>query len=349
MLPQAVQQKIHQDWFNWSDLGISVLEASHRSAAFVRMTEQAEADLRVLLAIPEHYAVLFMHGGGRNQFSALVQNLAPADGRVDYIITGTWSRFAAEEARKYVQHVHEHQTLVEQDGLQAVTDASTWELDPQAHYVHYCPNETIEGIAIRSIPKVQAPLVADMSSVILSEPLDVQQFGMIYAGAQKNIGPSGFSVVIIRRDLLQTQQDTVSTVMNYQVQTQKKSMYNTPNTFAWYVASEVFAWLKAQGGLEFMHDLNHKKAQYLYDFIDQSSFYINKVHPDYRSLMNVPFYLANPALEPLFLQQAEQQGLFALQGHRYVGGMRASIYNAMPYEGVVALVNFMHQFQREYT
>lgn len=349
MLPAPVLKKVQSELIDWQGLGVSVMEMSHRDPIYVKMTEFAEQDLRDLMTIPDNYAVLFMHGGGRGQFSAVAQNLAGPTATVDYLNTGIWSDFAIREAKKYVGQVNVLDVMTEIDGLKQVKSAGQWTLSDHAAYFHYCPNETVDGIAIHQVPKVQAPIVADMSSVILSEAIDVSQFGVIYAGAQKNIGPSGLAVVIIRKDLLETQQNSVCTIMNYQVQAAEKSMYNTPNTFAWYLAGEVFKWLKAEGGVEAMADLNNRKSTLLYECVDNSSFYENKIHVNNRSKMNVPFQLKNAALDDLFLQDAEQEGLLALKGHRFVGGMRASMYNAMPFVGAQALVDFMTRFAKKHS
>ncbi|CUS48925.1 MAG: phosphoserine aminotransferase SerC [Idiomarinaceae bacterium HL-53] len=344
MLPAPVLAKAQKELLNWQGLGFSVMEISHRDPIYLKMTEEAEEDLRDLMGISDDYSVLFMHGGGRGQFSAVPQNIAGENARVDYLHTGIWSEYAIKEARKYVSHVNEIKAVELRDGLQTVSDPSEWNLTEGAAYFHYCPNETVDGIAVRSVPEVDAPVVADMSSVILAEPIDVSKFGVIYAGAQKNIGPSGFSVVIIRNALLETQQQRVCTVMNYKVQAAERSLYNTPNTFAWYLAAEVFKWLKAEGGVEAMSAHNERKASLLYECIDNSSFYVNRIAPANRSIMNVPFQLVNSELDNVFLAEASKAGLMALKGHRFVGGMRASMYNAMPYEGAVALVDFMTRF-----
>ncbi|WP_343141657.1 3-phosphoserine/phosphohydroxythreonine transaminase [Lysobacter sp. N42] len=348
MLPAPVLAKVQKQLNDWQGLGFSVMEISHRDPVFIKMADESEQDLRDLMSIPDNYSVLFMHGGGRGQFSALPQNIAGADATVDYLNTGIWSQYAIKEAQKYVKNVNVVDAVTELNGKKRVQDVDTWNLSDNAAYFHYCPNETVDGIAIHNVPQVKAPVVADMSSVILAEPIDVSQFGVIYAGAQKNIGPSGFAVVIIRNDLLETQQDRVCTVMNYNVQAEEKSLYNTPNTFAWYLSAEVFKWIKAEGGLEAMADLNHRKAKLLYECIDSSAFYNNAIDTQNRSIMNVPFQLKNPDLDALFLKQSADQGLIALKGHRFVGGMRASMYNAMPYEGAVELVNFMTKFAQEH-
>lgn len=347
MLPAEVMKQAQEEFRNWNDLGISVLEISHRDPAFIRLAEQGEQDLRDLMDIPDNYRVLFMHGGGRGQFSAVPQNIAGPNATVDYLNCGIWSEFAIREAKKYVQHVNVVGAAVQTDQGKAIASADAWQLSENAAYFHYCPNETVDGIAVHEIPDVAAPLVADMSSNILSEPLDVSRFGVIYAGAQKNIGPSGFAIAIVRDDLLGHPQGNTSTIMDYTVQAKERSMYNTPNTFAWYLSALVFQWLKRQGGIAAMGQMNHAKAAKLYDFIDSSDFYSNPVNPNYRSIMNVPFLLADERLDGEFLQQAQHAGLLGLKGHRFVGGMRASIYNAMPMAGVDALVEFMREFERK--
>ncbi|MCC5854982.1 MAG: 3-phosphoserine/phosphohydroxythreonine transaminase [Idiomarina sp.] len=349
MLPAAVLAKAQAELCNWGGRGISVMEISHRDPEYIAMTHEAERDVRDLLAIPDNYSVLFMHGGGRGQFSAVAQNLAAADATVDYLNTGTWSGYAIREAQKYVGQVNVIEALQDTAEGKSVSAQNEWNLSENAAYFHYCPNETVDGIAVHEIPDVAAPIVADMSSVILAEPLDVSKFGLIYAGAQKNIGPSGLALVIVRNDLLVTQQERVCTVMNYRVQAEEGSMYNTPNTFAWYLAAEVFKWIKAEGGLEAMADLNQRKAKLLYDCVDHSAFYVNRIAPKNRSLMNIPFQLRRSELDAEFLKQAKAEGLLALKGHRFVGGMRASMYNAMPYSGAQALVDFMTRFAKEHS
>ena len=347
MLPKAVMRQAQEELLNWNNTGVSVMEFSHRDPAYVKMARQAEQDLRDLLAVPDDYEVLFLQGGGRGQFSAVPQNIAAKTATVDYLDTGIWSGYAIREAQKYVREVNVAAGTVETGNGKAIAPRSDWQLSDNAAYFHYCPNETVDGIALHEIPAdIQAPIVADMSSNILSEPLDVSRFGVIYAGAQKNIGPSGFAIAIVRKDLLGHPQPELSSIMDYQLQAKDGSMYNTPNTFAWYLAGLVFQWIKEQGGLAAMGEQNHRKAKNLYDYIDQSDFYRNSVHPANRSIMNVPFQLADERLDERFLLQAKDAGLMGLKGHRFVGGMRASIYNAMPLEGVNALIDFMDEFQR---
>ncbi len=348
MLPAAVLKKAQAELLDWQGRGISVMEVSHRSPEYIALAEEAEQNLRDLMSIPDNYAVLFMHGGGRNHFSSVPLNIADESATVDYVTTGSWSQIAFDEAKKYVRHVNLAAQTEETPQGKAIPLVADWQLSDGAAYVHYCPNETVDGIALHEVPDVAAPLVADMSSVILAEPLDVSKFGVIYAGAQKNIGPSGFSVVIIRKDLLATRQSRVCTVMNYQVQAAEKSMYNTPNTWAWYLSGEVFRWLQREGGVAAMGEHNHAKARLLYECIDNNPFYRNQVHPRNRSIMNIPFQLAKPELDSVFLSQAAEQGLIALKGHRFVGGMRASMYNAMPYAGAQALVDFMTRFAQQH-
>ncbi|WEM41436.1 3-phosphoserine/phosphohydroxythreonine transaminase [Photobacterium sp. DA100] len=346
MIPADVLKKAQQELVNWNDLGTSVMEISHRGKEFIAVAKQSEQDLRDLLSIPDNYHVLFCHGGARAQFAAVPMNLLGEADSADYMDGGYWAHSAAEEAAKYCQPNIVDITC-ERDGKKAILPAAEWPLSGDAAFVHFCPNETIDGIEIRDLPVTDKPIVADMSSTILSRPIDVSKYGVIYAGAQKNIGPAGLTIVIVRDDLLGKAKSILPSILDYSVQVDKESMFNTPPTFAWYLAGEVFKWLKELGGVEAMAQRNIAKADVLYDYIDQSDFYRNDVHPDNRSLMNVPFQLKNPALDALFLEQADAAGLKALKGHRAVGGMRASIYNAMPIEGVQALVEFMKHFEQE--
>lgn len=341
MLPAPVMAKAQSELINFDGLGVSVMELSHRSKSFLAVAEAAESNLRDLMSIGDDYAVLFTHGGARAHFSAIPQNLLAAADSADYLVSGQWSEGAAKEAQKYCQ-VNAIDVQGNLEKLKALPQG-------QGRYLHYCPNETIDGIAIFDEPNTTQPLVADYSSCILGRDIDINRYGLIYAGAQKNIGPSGLAVVIVRRDLLCGAQLQTPSILDYQVLDAKESMYNTPPTFAWYLAGEVFKWLKAQGGVAAMEAMNREKAALLYDFIDSSDFYRNGVNPSHRSEMNVPFQLANAELDAQFLLEAEQGGLMALKGHRSVGGMRASIYNAMPIEGVKALVEFMKRFENRNT
>lgn len=347
MLPKPVMAKAQEELVNWQGLGVSVMELSHRSPEFIAVATQAEQDLRELLNIPDNYKVLFCHGGGRGQFSAVPMNLLSKDKSADYVVTGSWSKSAVAEAKHYgdidvIEAVEEH------NGVKCVTCPTSWGLNPDAAYVHYCPNETVDGIEVFDVPETNGvPLVADMSSTILSRPIDISKFGVIYAGAQKNIGPSGLTLVIIRDDLLGNARKTTPAVLDYTITAEKESMFNTPPTYAWYLAGLVFQWLKNLGGVSAVEAKNIEKAQKLYQFIDQSDFYINTISAENRSRMNVPFWLKDESLNNAFLQQSEEADLLALKGHRSVGGMRASIYNAMPVEGVEALITFMKKFEQE--
>ncbi|MFT5755607.1 MAG: phosphoserine aminotransferase [Alteromonadaceae bacterium] len=345
MLPKEVMKKAQAEFINWQGTGCSIMELSHRSKEFMAVAAKAEADLRDLMSIPDNYSVLFCHGGGRGQFSAVPLNLLPAGKSADYIISGSWSKAAAEEAGNYGD-VNVINVVNQVEGETQVLPCEQWGLNPDAAFVHYCPNETVDGIEMFNIPATNGvPLVADMSSTILSHEIDVKKFSLIYAGAQKNIGPSGLSIVIVRNDLLGNAQKTTPCIMNYKLLADNDSMYNTPPTYAWYLAGLVFQWLKELGGVSAIEKLNAEKAALLYHTIDNSDFYKNDIAKESRSQMNVPFWLKDESLNKIFLEEAEQNGLFALKGHRLVGGMRASIYNAMPIEGVKKLVSFMKKFE----
>jgi phosphoserine aminotransferase len=343
-LPLPVLEQVKAELPDWQGSGMSVMEISHRSKAFIRVAEEAEQELRALLAVPANYKVLFLQGGASGQFAAIPMNLASADATVDYINTGNWSKKAIGEAKHFCARVN-----VAADAGGAYSDVpaeSTWKRSEGAAYLHYTPNETIGGVAFPFIPGGDAPLVADFSSSILSGPLDVSRFGLVYAGAQKNIGPSGLVVVIVRDDLLDRARATTPAIWNYKQMAAEGSMSNTPPTFGWYMAGLVFKWVRETGGLAAMAERNRRKAVMLYAAIDGSGFYRNPVAVPCRSIMNVPFTLAKPELDKTFLSEAQKAGLVNLEGHRSVGGMRASIYNAMPPEGVAALVSFMHEFER---
>ena len=344
MLPQAVLEQAQTEMVDWHGSGMSVMEMSHRGKEYMSIASQAEADLREIMAIPDNYKVLFLQGGASSQFAMIPMNLLRGKTQADYINTGAWSKKAIGEAKRYCE-VNVAATS-EDSKFTDIPDPSRWTLNPDAAYVHYTPNETIGGVEFHSIPDVgDVPLVADMSSTILSRPIDVSKFGLIYAGAQKNIGPAGLTVVIVRDDLLGDVVASTPTMFNYQTHADNESMYNTPPTYAWYLAGLVFAWIKNNGGLKSMAEVNKRKSDLLYDAIDKSSFYRSPVAKSCRSWMNVPFTLADPEKDPLFLQEAAKIGLLTLKGHRSVGGMRASIYNAMPEEGVKALVDFMADFE----
>ncbi len=347
MMPEAVLSRAREEMLDWQGSGMSVMEMSHRGKEFMSIASKAESDLRELLGIPTGYKVLFLQGGASAQFAMVPMNLLRGKGKADYINTGQWSKKAIAEARRYCE-VNIAATA-EAGKFTSIPARDTWQTDPDAAYLHYTPNETIGGVEFHWIPETGGvPLVADMSSTLLSRPLDVSRYGVIYAGAQKNIGPAGLTVVIVREDLMGEVLPGAPTLFDYQVMADNGSMYNTPPTYSWYLAGLVFEWLKGQGGLQAMAEINRRKAGKLYDLIDASDFYQNPVDPQCRSWMNVPFTLADADLDATFLEQAKAAGLLTLKGHRSVGGMRASIYNAMPEEGVDALVSFMKDFEQRH-
>ena len=344
MLPEEVLAQARDEMLDWQGSGMSVMEMSHRGKEFMSIAEQAEADLRELMAIPANYKVLFLQGGASSQFAMVPMNLLRGMHSADYINTGSWSKKAIAEGQKFVEI---RIAGASPEGRLAAPAEADLELDPQAAYLHYTPNETIQGVEFPYIPQSgDVPLVADFSSTILSRPIDVSRYGVIYAGAQKNIGPAGLTLVILREDLIGEPMTGTPTMFSYKTLTEADSMYNTPPTYAWYLAGLVFQWLKRKGGLAAMAEINQRKAGLLYGAIDASGFYNNPVAPENRSWMNVPFTLANAELDADFLSEAKAAGLVTLKGHRSVGGMRASIYNAMPEEGVRALVDFMADFEK---
>lgn len=347
-LPTAVLEKAQQELLDWQGKGISIMEMSHRHKDYVAVAEKAESDLRQLLNIPDHYKVLFLQGGASLQFSAIPMNLLGQHAQADYVKTGIWSDKAIKEAQRYGD-IHVIDAVEERDGKSGILPSHKWNISPNASYLHYCENETIGGLQFDEIPETNVPLVADFSSSILSAPIDVSKFGLIYAGAQKNIGPAGLTLVIVREDLLDQVQSATPTLLQYSAQAKNESMLNTPATYAWYLAGLVFEWLLEQGGVEAIHQINLAKAKLLYDYIDQSDFYDNPIALENRSLMNVPFTLRDDSLNKLFLQESEAENLLHLAGHRSVGGMRASIYNAVPLEGVQALVDFMDTFAKKHS
>ena len=343
-LPQPVLERAQRELLDWNGMGASVMELSHRGKPFLALAAQAEADLRELASIPDSYAVLFLQGGATQHFAQIPMNLAAEDQGADYIVTGHWGEKAASEAAPYV-NVSIAASSREERYLH-LPSRDTWRLDPRAAYVHVTPNETIHGVEFHQMPEVgDVPLVADMSSDILSRPIDVRRYGVIYAGAQKNIGPSGLVVMIIRRDLLERAPRPMAKIFRYADHAANDSMLNTPNTWGWYLAGLTFRWLKEQGGLAAMASQNDAKAAMLYEAIDSSSgYYQNPVALSARSRMNVPFTLHDSKLDSLFLQESEAAGLLALKGHKALGGMRASLYNAVPPAAVAALVAFMRDF-----
>ncbi|MEO5573083.1 MAG: 3-phosphoserine/phosphohydroxythreonine transaminase [Gammaproteobacteria bacterium] len=345
VLPEAVLQRAKEEMLEWGTSGMSVMEMSHRGKEFMAIAAQAETDLREIMAIPANYKTLFLQGGATSQFAMVPMNLLRGKQQADYINTGEWSQKAIAEARRFC--TVNIAASAETNAFAKVPTQSELKLDKAAAFAHYTPNETIGGVEFHYVPETgDVPLVADMSSTILSRPVDVSKFGVIYAGAQKNIGPAGLTVVIVRDDLIGQARDGTPRMFDYKIHADNASMYNTPATYSWYIAGLVFDWIKQQGGLAGMGARNKRKADKLYGAIDNSEFYRNPIDVNGRSWMNVPFTLADPKLDSTFLSEAKQAGLVALQGHRSVGGMRASIYNAMPEQGVDTLIEFMREFER---
>ena len=344
-LPEEVLRQAQAELLEWNGARASVMEISHRGKAFIALAEESERDLRELLGIPANYKVLFLQGGATQHFAQIAMNFARREQGVDYLLTGDWSEKAAKEASTLARlHIVASSAATNYDRIPPRTE---WNLDPDAAYVHVAINETIRGVEFHHAPDVAGvPLIGDVSSTILSRPLDVSKYALLYAGAQKNIGPSGLVVMIVRDDLLERCPKDLPKIFNYAEHAAQDSMLNTPNTWGWYLAGLVFKWLKRQGGVAAMGERNRAKAQLLYGYIDASGYYASPVEPSARSWMNVPFTLPSAELDAAFLGESEVAGLLALKGHRAVGGMRASIYNAMPIEGVQALVDFMRDFAR---
>jgi len=372
-LPQQVLQTAAEQMQDWQGTGVSVLEMSHRGNAFMQIFEQAQIDLRRLLDLPQDYAILFGTGGAIGQNAIVPMNLMGKKAQADYIVSGSWSEKSAQQAGCYgdVRILASSGKVLEQDGKQypawawfpGIADADDWQVRPDSAYLHFCSNETIGGvefadwaaladrITAQSVGGADVPLVVDASSNILSRPLDIARTGLVYAGAQKNAGAAGLTLIIIRRDLLGRALPVCPFGFDYTKMEQAQSMYNTPPTYAIYIAGLVFRWLLEQGGVEAMEQRNRAKSRLLYNFIDQSGFYVNRVHAGFRSRMNIPFQLtadADGSLSKRFVQQAEQAGLLELKGHRSAGGMRASLYNALPLQAVQALVDFMQEFEKRY-
>ena len=346
-LPESVLIRAQAEMLEWGKSGISVMEMSHRGKDYVSIAEKAEADFREILSVPPNYKVLFLSGGATGQFAAIPLNLLAGKAVVNYVNTGVWSGKAISEAKKYAEV--KVAASSKENGFKNIPTRSEWKIDPDAAYLHYTSNETINGVEFQNIPDAGGlPLVCDMSSNILSRPVDVSQFGLIYAGAQKNMGPAGIVVVIVRDDLIGHALPITPSIFDYKVQAENDSMLNTPPTYIWYLLGLVLDWVKEQGGLTAMEAHNKAKAAKLYAAIDASAFYANPVELAFRSRMNVPFTLANPELDKTFTAEAKAAGLVSLAGHRSVGGMRASIYNAMPEAGVDALIEFMAEFERKY-
>lgn len=344
-LPLPVLEKARSEFLDYRGLGMSVMEISHRSAAFDEVADSTEACLRRLLSISDDYAILFLAGGATTQFSQIPLNLAAPERPGAYIVNGSWSKKAFSFAQR--MGFARLAASSEESGFKTIPQASEWDLGGNNAYLHYTSNETISGVQFKQPPETDLTLVSDMSSDILSKPVDVDKFGVIYAGAQKNIGQAGITLVVIRKDLLQDLPPAIPDLQSWKVQHQKGSRLNTPPTFAWYMAGLVFEWIEASGGVERMAELNEQKANSLYQYLDQSEFYRNDIPSEFRSRMNIPFQIVDESLHGRFITEAEAAGLSSLKGHRSVGGMRASIYNAMPIEGINALIAFMQEFESD--
>ena len=344
-IPEEVLRETQSELLEWNQSGMSVMEVSHRSPEYIAVASAARQDLIDLLDIPDNYQVLFLQGGATLQFSMIPMNFA-SDRTADYLLTGSWSKKAISEASK-ITSVNTVASS-ELSNFQNVPAAREWSHSNNAAYFHYVANETIQGNALHQPPEIKSPLIADMSSVILSEPIDVSKFSMIYAGAQKNIGPAGLTICIIKDEFLATASDELPGMLQYSQHADSDSMFNTPPTFAWYLAGKVFTWLKSNGGLEAIAKINHAKAKSLYEFIDSSDFYSNPIAIANRSIMNVPFILKDSDLDDHFLHDSKNAGLLNLNGHRSIGGMRASIYNATPQDAIDALIEFMREFEKKH-
>ncbi|QJC33360.1 3-phosphoserine/phosphohydroxythreonine transaminase [Enterobacteriaceae endosymbiont of Donacia clavipes] len=352
-LPYEVLKKAQNEFTNWNNLNISVMEISHRNNEFIKLMMDIKNNLRQLMNIPLEYEILFCQGGARTQFSAIPMNLLSYNETADYINIGHWSNQAIKEAKKYCKP-NIINSVKKKNGIYYVEKIKNWNLNNNTKYVHYCPNETIEGIAINEEPKLKnKTIIADLSSSILTKKINIKNYGMIYASVQKNIGPAGLTIIIIKKDLIidniNKKRKELPSVLDYQIISQHDSMFNTPPTFSLYLSGLVLQWLKKKGGVKYISKINEKKAQLLYSTIDNSSFYINKIDKHNRSITNVVFHLRNPKKENIFLKKAQDIGLIYLKGHKIIGGIRASIYNAMPIEGVEKLINFMNNFEKMYS
>jgi phosphoserine aminotransferase len=345
MLPEPVLRQAAAEMLDWHSTGMSVMEMSHRGKEFISIYENAVTDLRELLNVPANYKIIFLQGGGLGENAIVPMNMLRGKRSIDFVLTGEWSKKSAEQARKFA--TANIAATAEATSFTTIPERASWQLSKDAAYVHLCMNETIGGVEFQDVPNVgDVPLVGDVSSTILSRPLDISKFGLVFGGAQKNIGPAGLTIVIVREDLIGHATPYTPDVFDYAIQAKSDSMYNTPPTYAIYIAGLVFQWLKAQGGVPAMEKLNIAKAELLYGALDASEFYVTKVAKDCRSRMNVPFFLRDEKLNEAFLQGAKARDLLQLKGHRVVGGMRASIYNAMPIEGVQALVAYLQEFEK---
>lgn len=340
MLPEAVMKKAQAEFLDWNNTGMSVMEISHRSKEFMQLASQMEADLREVMGIPNNYKVIFKHGGASLQFAAIPLNLVSETDTMDYINTGVWSAKSIKEAARFTN------VNVVSTSENDIPDFEKMNFSKEAKFLHLCQNETITGVEFQSLPQVDVPIISDFSSTILSRPINVSDYGVIYAGSQKNIGPAGLAIVIVREDLLGNTREETPALMNWQTYVDNDSMFNTPSTYAWYLAGLVFQWIKDQGGVSAMAEVNQRKAQKLYEIIDASKMVYNEVETSVRSWMNVSFKFYNTNLESKFLTESKAAGFLNLKGHKAYGGMRASIYNAMPEEGVDALVSFIKEFEK---
>jgi len=347
MLPQAVMQQIEDELWDYKGTGVSIMEMGHRTPLFDDLVVDTENKVRQLLNIPQNYHVLFTHGGASHQFPTIPLNLLSQGEKADYLVTGIWSKKSAEEASR-LGDVNAIDAVINQNGNRGIASLADLQLREGIKYLYYCPNETVAGLAYNDIPNFNGNLVADYTSAIMAEPIDVSRYGLIFAGAQKNLGIAGITLVIVRDDLLTEMPADLPVLWHYKTMIDERGLYNTPPTFAWYVSNLMVSWMVEQGGLEHFKQKNHANADMLYGFVDQSDFYFNDVVLANRSLLNVPFILQNESLNDEFLQQAELAGMTALKGHRSVGGMRASMYNAMPTEAVSQLIDFMQTFANKY-
>lgn len=348
MLPEVVLQQAQEELLDWQGSGMSIVEISHRSKKFMALVDETTNLLRELLAIPNQYKIIFLAAPCRSQFAMIPLNCIGNKTQADYLDTGLWSHQAIKEAKRYT-----NVNIVsssENNGYTTIAKPETWKCDPTSAYLYYCANETVNGLALHEIPDAGTiPLACDMTSCFLAQPVDITRFGIVFAGAQKNIAPAGMTIVIVREDLIGHANAITPTTDNYQVNAAENSLYYTPNSFSIYMANLNFKWLQREGGLSAMQQCNQTKAKLLYEYIDNSGFYHNPVDPNYRSIMNVPFTLADQSLDESFLAEASRAGLAELKGHRTVGGMRASLYNAMPKAGVEALITFMQKFAKAHT
>lgn len=345
-LPEEVLKQAQQEMLDWQGTGMSVMEMSHRGKAYMSIAEKAEADMREIMSIPDNYKVLFLQGGASTQFAMVPINLLAGNTQADYVLTGQWSKKAIAEAKRFCDV-----NIVasgEDSKFTTVPSQDNWNLNCDAAYLHITPNETIVGVEFPFLPETNVPLVADLSSTILSRDIDVSKYAVIYAGAQKNMGCAGLAIAIVRDDLIGNAMPNMPAMLDYKIHADNDSMYNTPSTYSWYIAGLMFQWIKDKGGVSALETINRRKAAKLYSAIDESSFYSNPVDVPCRSLMNVPFILANADLDVKFLEEAGKRDLTTLKGHRSIGGMRASIYNAMPEAGVDALIDFMKDFEKNH-